>query len=115
MERLDLAQAQAIKKLSTPRLVGKLIRVGYSDEASEAMDRDAMLAAWAVCVADGKDKPEQWTQAPVIGYGVKLERKRLEIEERKLKLKGEKLAAERAYKVSVVNLAKRYGDAMGVF
>jgi len=71
-----------------------------------------MLAAWAVCVADGKDKPEQGTQAPVIGYDVELERIRLEIEERKFKLKEEKLAAERAEKVSVVNLAKRYGDAM---
>ena len=64
-------------------MVGKLIRVGYSEEALEAMDRDAMLAAWAVCVADGKDKPEQGTQAPVIGYDVELERKRLEFEKRK--------------------------------
>jgi len=77
MELLDSAQVQAIKKLSTPRLVGKLIRVGYSEEALEAMDRDAMLAAWAVCVADGKDKPEQGTQAPVLGYDVELECKRL--------------------------------------
>jgi len=144
MERLDTAQIQAIKKLSTSRLVSKLSRVGYTEEEIDVMDRDAMLATWAECVANGKDKPETVT-LPTVGYDVQLEREKLEFEKQKLevqrqlkmreieaqeklkqaeiesqeklkhaelKQREEKLAAARAEKESVVNLAKRYGDAM---
>ena len=155
MERLDTAQIQAIKKLSTSRLVSKLSRVGYTEEEIDVMDRDAMLATWAECVANGKDKPETVT-LPTVGYDVQLEREKLEFEKQKfeahhqlkmreiesqeklkwaeieaqeklkqaeiesqeklkhaeLKQREEKLAAARAEKESVGNLAKRYGDAM---
>ena len=163
MERLESAQVQAIKKLSSSRLVSKLSRVGYTEEELDAMDRDAMLAAWATCVADGKEKPELAMPQPMVSYDVEVERERLEFEKRKfeaelqlkqaehqlkmhemetqeklkqaeietqerlkmaeiesqeklkhaeLKLRQEKLATEREEKESVVNLAKRYGDAM---
>jgi len=76
MERLDTAQIQAIKKLSTSRLVSKLSRVGYTEKEIDVMDRDAMLATWAQCVANGKDNPETVT-SPTVGYDVQLEREKL--------------------------------------
>ena len=83
MERIDPAQVQAIKKLSTSRLISKLSRVGYSEEELDIMDRDAMMKACAECVADGKDKPEP-AAPPVVYYDVDLEREKLEFEKQKL-------------------------------
>ena len=82
MERLTKTQVEAIKKLNMARLITKLAQVGYSEEELDTMDREALMGAWATCVADGKDKPAA-PSAPTIGYGVELERQKLEFEMRK--------------------------------
>ena len=90
---------QAIKKLGTSRLISKLLSVGYTEEALDAMSRDAMLQAWAVCVASGKDKPA-FASPAVTGYDVELEREKFDFERRKFdamyRLKKEKQDFERA-------------------
>ena len=53
MERLTKTQVEAIKKLNTARLITKLAQVGYSEEELDTMDREALMGAWAICVADG--------------------------------------------------------------
>lgn len=82
MESLTKTQVEAIKKLNTARLITKLAQVGYSEEELDTMDREALMGAWATCVADGKDKPAA-PSAPTIGYDVELERQKLEFEMRK--------------------------------
>ena len=129
MDQLDQAQVQAIRKLSTSRLISKLSKVGYSEEELESMDRDAMLEKWATCVASGRDKPVA-TNPTVTGYDVAFEREKLAFEQRKFDamfdlekkkqatieaqyaLDKEKQKQERAQKESIVSLAKQYGDAM---
>ena len=115
MDQLDQEQVQAIKKLGTSRLISKLLSVGYTEEALNAMSRDAMLQACAVCAATGKDIPESASPA-VTGYDVELEREKFDYERRKFdamyRLKKEKQDFERAQKQSVVSLAKQYGDAI---
>ena len=63
------------------RLVTKLRDVGYSEEDLDAMDRPAMLNAWAECVAAGQDKPKIAVQT--VGYDVVLEREKLAFEMRR--------------------------------
>jgi len=138
MERLTKAQVELVKKLSTARLISKLTSVGYTDEELDIMDREALLQAWATCIAEGKDKPPASVN---LGYDVKLERQKLEFEKLKfekdheleklkieseklkvesdeklkkaeLKLREQKYAAEREKRDSVVSRAKRYGDAI---
>ena len=120
MERLTKAQVELVKKLSTARLISKLTSVGYTDEELDAMDREALLQAWATCRADGKDKSPASVN---LGYDVELERQKLEFEKLKfksdeklkkaeLKLREQKYAAEREERDSVVSRAKRYGDAI---
>jgi len=82
MERLTKAQGEAIKKLNTSRLITKLAQVGYSVEELDTMDGEALMGAWATCVADGKDKPAALS-AITTGYDVELERQKLEFEMRK--------------------------------
>ena len=122
MERLTKTQVEAIKKLNTARLITKLAQVGYSEEELDTMDREALMGAWATCVADGKDKPAA-PSTPSTGYDVELERQKLEFEMRKfeaeqkmkkaeLQMLQQKYAAECEEKDSVVMRAKRYGDAI---
>jgi len=47
------------------------------------MDRDVMLAAWATCITDGKEKPELAIPQPMVSYDAEVERERLELEKRK--------------------------------
>ena len=122
MESLTKTQVDAIKKLNTARLITKLAQVGYSEEELDTMDREALMGAWATCVADGKDKPAAPSN-PSTGYDVELERQKLEFEMRKfeaeqkmkkaeLQMLQQKYAAECEEKDSVVMRAKRYGDAI---
>jgi transposase InsO family protein len=57
MEKLPTEQQKEITKLSTERLVAKLVRAGVNEELVDKMDRQQLLQAWAQCVADGVDKP----------------------------------------------------------
>ena len=130
MDVLPKAEADAIKKMSTARLVNKLTRVGYSVDDIERMSRETMIDTWAHCVADGKDKEDS---AAAVGEATGpegFERERLTFEKQKfeaehsmrlreaalkeaeLKMLEQKHAAERAEKNSVVLLAKRYGEAI---
>jgi len=79
MDRLDQAPVQAIKKLSTSRLISKLLQVGYTEDELDSMNRDTMLEKWATCVASGTDKPVV-TNPSVTGYDAALEREKLDFE-----------------------------------
>jgi len=89
MDRITKAEVELVKKLSTVRLICKLASVGYTDEELDAMDREALFQAWATCIADGKDKPPESANLPRVplGYGMELERQKLEFE--KLKIESE--------------------------
>jgi len=83
MDRLDQAQVQAIKKLSTSRLISKLSQVGYTEDELYSMNRDNMLEKWATCVASGTDKPVV-TNPSVTGYDAALEREKLDFEKKEV-------------------------------
>jgi len=81
MEKLSKSQKELVSKMGQTRLVTKLRDVGYSEEDLDAMDRPAMLNAWAECVAAGQDKPKIAVQT--VGYDVELEREKLAFEMRR--------------------------------
>ena len=83
MEGITQAQVESIKKLSTARLIAKLLKVGYTHEQIEGMDRNTMMQTWAECVADGKDKPEVVAERTFVGYDVDWEREKLQFEKHK--------------------------------
>jgi len=84
MEHLTKAQIDAIKKCSNTRLIAKLSIVGYTEEQLDVMDREALLQAWATCVAEGKDKPLDPVKPLVpLGYHIELERQKVEFEKSK--------------------------------
>ena len=59
MDKLSKQQQELIRKNTDERLRLKLIRAGQGDEdAILAMDRDALLNAWAELVHTGRDKPQ---------------------------------------------------------
>jgi hypothetical protein len=91
MEALSKAQKEAIQKMGQSRLITKLRGAGISEEEVDAMDRAAMITAWAECVAAGKDKPAPGQPTP--GYDVDLERRKLELEIRRFEAQ-EKARAE---------------------
>jgi len=69
MERLSKAAQENIRKMSTVRLQLNLLRVGEDEQAVAAMDRQQLLAAWAMLVADGRDKPEEPVMAERVPAG----------------------------------------------
>jgi hypothetical protein len=87
MERLTEEQRKAISKLTIARLAVKLSQIGVSESEIEAMNKDAMMHAWALAVFDGRDKPEAAaegkSEVASAGPDVDLEKKRLEFEMRK--------------------------------
>jgi transposase InsO family protein len=90
MEKLTEQQQELIKKMSTARLISKLIIAGWSVEEVEKLERPGLIKAWAELVATGKDHPPAKAvkgegaelKGPEIrlGYDLELERKRLEFE-----------------------------------
>ena len=91
MDKLSEEKQKDIRKMSNERLVMRLIRVGYSDEEIEGLDRPKLMELWAECVATGKDK------TPVAAVkkeeGVKdpeLEKLRLQMEMMKMQMEREK-------------------------
>jgi hypothetical protein len=87
MERLTDEQRKAISKLTVARLAVKLSQIGVSESEIEAMNKDAMMHAWALAVFEGRDKPgaaaEGKSEVASAGPDVDLEKKRLEFEMRK--------------------------------
>jgi len=126
MNQLPKTEAEAVKKMSTTRLVSKLTKAGYVVEDIEQMNRESMMETWATCIINGTDK-----QAAEEATGIdNLERERLDFEKKKfeaeqtirlretalkeaeLKILQDKYKAEQDEKKSVVLLAKRYGEAI---
>ena len=58
MDKLSKQQQESVKKMSTERLRLNLLRVGQDEETVLAMDREALLNAWAAHVLAGTDKPQ---------------------------------------------------------
>jgi hypothetical protein len=58
MDKLPEEKQKEIKKLSTPRLVTKLMKVGYEEEALGEISREQLMEEWAECVGAGVDQPE---------------------------------------------------------
>ena len=78
MDRLNDEQRKAISKLTTTRLAIKLAQTGLNEGELEAMNKEAMVQAWAQAVAAAA-RPERTG----IAYDVELEKQRLEFEMRK--------------------------------
>ncbi len=78
MDKLSQSQRDAIKKMSTARLITKLSRVGVPDEQLDKMDREALMNAWAGFVLKGKEDPEAVpTFSTVAQYVPELEKRKL--------------------------------------
>ena len=61
--------------MGTARLIVKLSKAGFPEADLDKMDRPALIAAWAECVASGKEVPAPaTTPSPTFGYDAKLER-----------------------------------------
>jgi hypothetical protein len=59
MEKLSEEQRKVISKMNMTALAVKLSRSGVSDDALQHMSREEMLNAWALAVAEGRDKPKE--------------------------------------------------------
>jgi hypothetical protein len=98
MDKLSKQQQESVKKMSTERLRLNLLRVGQDEETVLAMDREALLNAWAAHVLASTDKP-QAAAAAAAGYDVELERQKLVFEklryEEGKKAREEELALKR--------------------
>src|SRR5664279_5066974 len=57
MEKLNSKQCEAIKKMSSTRLVSKVTQAGIKEETLEPLGREQLMEAWAELVAAGKDVP----------------------------------------------------------
>ena len=57
MDRLSAEQQADIKKMSTERLIARLLKAGVDEEQIGEMDRAQMLDMWAEFVSTGRDKP----------------------------------------------------------
>jgi hypothetical protein len=58
MDKIPEEKQKEIKKLSTPRLVAKLMKVGYEEEALGEMSREQLMEEWAECVGAGVEQPQ---------------------------------------------------------
>jgi len=66
-----------------------------------------MLAAWATCITDGKEKPELAVLQPVVSYDVEVERERLEFENRKFEAELQLKQAAHQLKMREMETQKR--------
>ena len=57
MDKLSAEQQADVKKLSTERLRGKLVKVGYKEEEITVMERSKLLELWAQSLLEGMVKP----------------------------------------------------------
>lgn len=82
MDQLDLTQREAVIKMSTDRLCGKLEKVGFDKQQLANMSREQLLDAYALELLKPAELPvaAAVVQKPVIGYDVELERRRFEFE-----------------------------------
>ena len=95
MESLDAKQTEAIKKMSTARLVSKLLGIGMSEDEVCDLDREGLMKTWAKAIVEGKDKPGatgglKTETKPIIGYDVELEKRRFDFEIKRWELEEER-------------------------
>jgi hypothetical protein len=57
MDKMPEEKQKEMKKLSTHRLLAKLMKVGYEEEALGEMRREQLMEEWAECVGAGEDRP----------------------------------------------------------
>ena len=77
MEKLSASQQEKVKKMNTDRLREKLIESGQDEDSVKAMDRPALMQAYAELIT------VQPVVKPVVSataYDVDLERERLQFE-----------------------------------
>jgi hypothetical protein len=99
MENLDAKQMEALKKMSTTRLVSKLLGIGMNEDEVSELDREGLMKAWAQAIVNGKDKPGatggvKVETKPVMGYDVELERRKFEFEMERWKVQEERRKEE---------------------
>ena len=85
MDKLSVEQKGQLTKMPTLRLQTKLLGIGFEEETVEAMDRPALLEAWANAILAGKDKPKPVvaeTPAASLAYKKKKEKQKFEFEKR---------------------------------
>mgnify|MGYP006358606651 FL=1 len=94
MDKLSVEQKGQLTKMPTLRLQTKLLGIGFEEETVEAMDRPALLDAWANAILAGKDKPKPVvapTPAAPLAYDAQLEKQKLDFDkmrfEEEIKLK----------------------------
>jgi hypothetical protein len=77
MEKVSSQQVEQIKKMSDERLREKLIAAGRDENAVKAMDRQALMGAYAELVSAG---PVHRVARAALAYDLELERERLSFE-----------------------------------
>jgi hypothetical protein len=105
MEHLE-GKHEAIKKMSTVRLTGLLLRVGIKVEDLETLDGGQLMDAWAELVAAGKDVSptvDPVTATAAAASSADFERERLQFEREKFK--AEMLAREAEQQREMARLA----------
>ena len=83
MDKLSVEQKGQLTKMPTLRLQTKLLGIGFEEETVEAMDRPALLDAWANAILAGKDKPKPAvapTPAAPLAYDAQLEKQKLDFD-----------------------------------
>jgi hypothetical protein len=104
MEHLEGKQRDAIKKMSTVRLTGLLLRAGVKVEDLETLYRGQLMDAWAELVAAGKDvSPTDDPVTATAASSADFERERLQFELEKFK--AEMLAREAEQQRETARLA----------
>jgi chromosome condensin MukBEF ATPase and DNA-binding subunit MukB len=107
MEQLDPKQKEHVSKMSTVRLIAKLIQIGHTEDELADLQRGDLQTLYAKAILSGSDKPEAKAALTPSGVESKLERDRLTFEitkfqqqqaerERELTLEREKLAQQQA-------------------
>lgn len=101
MERLNETARQTITKMSTARLIIKLVQLGYEEDVLEGKERKDLLQLYAQAVADGKeaarDNPTPSIETKMV-YDVEVEKLRISTEMQRhadlMALEKQKLALE---------------------
>lgn len=122
MEKLSEEQRKVISKMNMTALAVKLSRSGVSDDVLQHMSREEMLNAWALAVAEGRDKPKEEifveavaeikSPATAVGYDVEVEKLRLQFEMRKWEEERKERAAERERQERMAEVERERQDRM---
>lgn len=111
MEKLTEAQKAGVKKMSTVRLMQKLMSIGMSEEEVSSLNREGLLEAWAHAIVEGKDVTTEThalaTDKSVSGYDVELEGRKLAFEMQKWEEERQKWEEERKLEMRRLDIEER--------